>query len=153
MLVVTRHAVAESDGEAFLASARTALESLSRCRGYVRGHAARSTDDPRLWLLSTEWRSVGDYRRALSSYDVKVHAVPVMYTAQDEPSAFEVLLALDEAEPGRDAAAPPPGVRRSYRAADAATVAVGEASAPYVGTTPQTATGGDEGRGQPRADG
>jgi hypothetical protein len=34
---------------------------------------------------------VGSYRRALSSYDVKVTAVPLLSLAYDEPSAFEVM--------------------------------------------------------------
>ena len=38
----------------------------------------------------------GAYRRALSSYDVKLHAVPTLSRALDEPSAYEVV------EPGAD---------------------------------------------------
>jgi hypothetical protein len=49
-------------------------------------------DEPHRWLLQTEWESVGAYRRALSSYDVKVRAVPVMYLAIDEPTAYEALV-------------------------------------------------------------
>jgi hypothetical protein len=49
-------------------------------------------DDPTRWLLQTEWDSAGAYRRALSSYDVKVRAVPVMYHAVDEPTAYEALV-------------------------------------------------------------
>ena len=36
----------------------------------------RNVDDPALWLLTTTWENVGSYRRALSAYDVKLHAVP-----------------------------------------------------------------------------
>jgi hypothetical protein len=36
------------------------------------------------------WRDVGSYRRALSSYDVKVTAVPLLSRALDEPSAYEL---------------------------------------------------------------
>jgi hypothetical protein len=39
----------------------------------------------------TEWESVGAYRRALSSYDVKLHATPLLARSLDEPSAYEVL--------------------------------------------------------------
>jgi hypothetical protein len=42
-------------------------------------------------VLTTQWVTVGAYRRALSSYDVKTRAVPVMQHALDEPSAYEVL--------------------------------------------------------------
>ena len=53
-------------------------------------------DDPTLWALVTTWEHVGAYRRALSAYDVKLHAVPVLSRALDEPSAYEVV------EPGAD---------------------------------------------------
>ena len=41
--------------------------------------------------LVTTWENVGSYRRALSSYDVKLHAVGLLGRAIDEPSAFEVV--------------------------------------------------------------
>ena len=42
-------------------------------------------------MLTTRWDSVGTYRRALSSYDVKLAAVPTLSRALDEPSAYEVV--------------------------------------------------------------
>ncbi len=51
----------------------------------------RNVDDPELWVLATRWEHVGAYRRALSSYDVKLHAVPLLSRALDEPSAYEVV--------------------------------------------------------------
>jgi hypothetical protein len=59
----------------------------------------RSTDDPTLWLMTLRWDGVGSYRRALSAYDVKVAAVPLLSTAVDEPTAYEVLA---DAESRRD---------------------------------------------------
>ena len=59
--------------------------------GYVEGQVGRNVDDPALWVLTTRWENVGAYRRALSSYDVKVHAVPLLSRALDEPSAYEVV--------------------------------------------------------------
>jgi hypothetical protein len=56
----------------------------------------RNLDDPTLWVLTTQWENVGAYRRALSSYDVKLHAVPLLSRAIDEPSAYEVV------EPGAE---------------------------------------------------
>ena len=53
------------------------------------GHVGRNVDDPGLWVLTTEWEGPGAYRRALSSYDVKVTAVPTLSRALDEPSAYE----------------------------------------------------------------
>lgn len=77
-----------------------ALQAFAARPGYVRGRAGRSTDDPGLWVLSTEWESVGAYRRSLSGFDVKRHATPLVAEALDEPSAFELLVALDA---GQDA--------------------------------------------------
>lgn len=129
MLVVTRHTVAEDGAAAFLDRAQVALAAFAGCAGHLRGRVGRATDDPTLWVITTEWASVGAYRRALSSYAVKVDAVPVMYSAHDEPSAFEVL-AEQASEPAADGAQS--AVRRSRRAADAGTVGVGEASGPDV---------------------
>ena len=39
----------------------------------------------------TRWEHVGAYRRALSTHDVKVRAVPLLSSALDEPSAYEVV--------------------------------------------------------------
>ena len=49
-------------------------------------------------MLTTEWESVGAYRRALSAYDVKLTAVPVLSRALDEPSAYEARRAGDRPE-------------------------------------------------------
>jgi len=92
VLVVTRHRVLAASTDAFVAEARTALAALATRPGWVDGALGRNVDDPDLWLLSTRWRDVGSYRRALSSYDVKVAAVPLLSTAVDEPSAYEVVL-------------------------------------------------------------
>jgi quinol monooxygenase YgiN len=94
VLVVTRYQVPEDDEE-FHPLARVALAALAArpgCRGATVG---RNVDEPRLWLLVTSWRSVGDYRRALSHPEVKVGAVPLMYRCIDEPSAYEDLTVWD----------------------------------------------------------
>ncbi|HVN12638.1 MAG TPA: antibiotic biosynthesis monooxygenase family protein [Kineosporiaceae bacterium] len=107
--MVTRYVVPQENAAEFAEQARTALDALRArpgCRAAVVGRAA---DDPTLWTLTTRWESVGQYRRALSSYEVKLHAVPLMYRAVDEPTAFEELLAWDprdglvETEPARAA--------------------------------------------------
>jgi hypothetical protein len=64
------------------------LAGQSGCLGVCVG---RAVDDPTQWLLTSEWKSVGAYRRALSMYDVKVAGVPILSQAVDEDSAFEVL--------------------------------------------------------------
>ena len=68
-----------------------ALAALAARPGYLDGTVGRNVDDPTLWVLTTRWEHVGAYRRALSSYDVKMRAVPVLYRALDEPSAYEVV--------------------------------------------------------------
>jgi hypothetical protein len=80
---------------------RTDLEAavavLASMPGFVDSSLGRNLDEPELWVLVTRWRDVGSYRRALSSYDVKVGVVPVLSRAVDEPSAYEVV------DPGPDA--------------------------------------------------
>lgn len=92
MLVVSRYRVPEDEAVTFRGRAERALAVLAEQAGFVRGHLGRNVDEPGLWLLSTEWTEVGTYRRALSAYDVKTDAVPVMLHALDEPSAYEVVL-------------------------------------------------------------
>jgi quinol monooxygenase YgiN len=96
MLVVSRFRVSEAEGEAFRRDVERAHEVLAERPGYESGRIGRNLDDPSLWALVTTWENVGAYRRALSSYDVKLHAVPLLSRAIDEPSAFEVV------EPGTD---------------------------------------------------
>ncbi len=96
MIVVNRFRVPEPEGEAFRADLQRAHEALAARPGYRHGTMGRNVDDPELWLLTTTWEHVGAYRRALSSYDVKLHAVATLSRALDEPSAYEV------ADPGTD---------------------------------------------------
>ena len=91
MLVVNRFRVPDSDAASFRADLATAVGALRDNAGFVGSDAGRNVDDPTLWALVTRWRDVGSYRRALSSYDVKLHAVPLLSRAIDEPSAFEDL--------------------------------------------------------------
>lgn len=91
MLVVNRFRVPEAEGETFRADLAAAHEALASRPGYVDGWLGRNLDEPELWLLTTRWESVGSYRRALSSYDVKLVAVPTLSRAVDEPSAYEIV--------------------------------------------------------------
>jgi quinol monooxygenase YgiN len=91
VIVVTRFVVAPGEEAAFRADAAAALAALAQRPGWQRGRVARATDDATAWLLLTEWESVGAYRRALSGYDVKLHATPLLARAVAEPSAYEVL--------------------------------------------------------------
>ncbi|WP_436890547.1 antibiotic biosynthesis monooxygenase [Nocardiopsis dassonvillei] len=91
MIVITRYSVSEAETEAFRADAAAAVEVLSRRPGF-RGHRlGRAADDPTLWTVVTEWDGAGYYRRALSDFDVKIHAVPLLSRALDEPTAFEIM--------------------------------------------------------------
>ena len=76
----------------FADRAGAALAALAARPGYLRGSLARSTDEPDAWVLLTEWQNVGSYRRALGSYEVKLHATPLLATALDGPGGFETLL-------------------------------------------------------------
>lgn len=87
MLVVTRHRPA--DAEEFLAAASSALAALSARPGCESAEVVRAIDDAGLFLIVSRWQDVGSYRRALSSFEVKLAAVPLLSTAIDEASAFE----------------------------------------------------------------
>jgi len=91
VLVVTRFVVPDADGAAFRERAEAAVSALAVRPGYRSARLARAADDPTRWVLVTEWEGVGAWRRALSSYDVKINATPLLALAEDEPSAFEVL--------------------------------------------------------------
>ena len=95
MLVVNRFVV--EDEPTFRSRAEAALAALAGRPGYLSGAFGRSVDEPGHWCLVTRWQSVGAYRRALSAFEVKIEATPLLAESIDEPSAFEVLL---EAEPG-----------------------------------------------------
>lgn len=88
MLVVNRF---RSQTDDFRERFESAVAVLAAQPGCEEARTGRNLDDPELWVLVTRWRDVGSYRRALSSYDVKLGAVPLLGEAIDEPSAFEEL--------------------------------------------------------------
>jgi heme oxygenase (mycobilin-producing) len=90
MIAITHFVV--HDGTGFEQRAHAALAALAVRPGYLRGTLGRSTDDPTAWMLLTEWANVGSYRRALGNYEVKLHATPLLASAQDVPGGFEALL-------------------------------------------------------------
>jgi len=95
VLVVSRFVVTGAEGEDFAARGRRAIEVLAERPGFRSARLGRAADDPTAWVLVTEWQHVGAWRRALSSYEVKLEATPLLALAADEPSAFEVLNAAD----------------------------------------------------------
>ncbi len=92
MLVVNRYRLEAHEVDDFWPQAEVALSALAERPGFVSGRAARSSDDPCLLAMVTEWESVGTYRRALSHPHVKMTAHPLMYRCIDEPGAYEVAL-------------------------------------------------------------
>jgi heme-degrading monooxygenase HmoA len=84
-VVVTRH---RGDVEE---QARAALGVLAARPGYVRGRLLRAAEDPTVWLLLTEWENLGSWRRALSGHEVKMVATPLLATAAEEVSGFDVV--------------------------------------------------------------
>lgn len=92
MFVVSRFDVEPAEADDFLSRAQVALTALAARPGYRSGRVGRSLDEPTVWTVTTAWEGVGAYRRALSAYDVKVAAAPLLALARDEPSSFETLL-------------------------------------------------------------
>ncbi len=123
LVVITRHRVPTQEQETFLPAARAAIAVLAEQTGFLDGSVGQATDEEGLFVLTTRWVGVGAYRRALSSFDVKMTAIPLLSTAVDEPSAFEV---VHHRTPDTQSSA------RSGLAADAGAIGLGEASAPEV---------------------
>jgi hypothetical protein len=90
VLVLTRFRV-PSAPDAFRSRLQEALAVLSEQRGFLDGNVGRNVDEPDLWVLQTRWEGVGAYRRALSSYDVKMRAWTLLGEALDEPTAYETV--------------------------------------------------------------
>ena len=106
MWVVTRYHVGAARGAGeptWLADASAALGVLADQSGYCGGWVGRALDDADAGVMVTEWGDVGSYRRALSAYDVKLHAWGFLATACDGPSAYEVLHGRPVGGPGVDA--------------------------------------------------
>ena len=123
LLVVTRHAVPTGSRAEFLERARTALAALAQNAGYLSGCIAQSTDDADTFVIESRWADVGAYRRALSSFDVKINAVPLLSTAHDESSAFEVIVTRSVTEET---------VGASGLAHDAGEIGLGSAAGPDI---------------------
>ncbi|MBK9740516.1 MAG: antibiotic biosynthesis monooxygenase [Actinobacteria bacterium] len=123
LLVITRHRAASEGRESFLESARRAVAVLSEQAGFLDASIAVATDEAGLYVIETHWIGVGAYRRALSSFDVKMTAIPLLSTAVDESSAFEI---VHRRTPGTETSA------HSGLAADAGEVGLGSASGPDV---------------------
>jgi len=90
MYAVFRFAV-DSDEQSFTQAGAPALDALRGSAGCLSAALVRAVEEPTLWLLIAEWEGVGAYRRALSSYDVRLYAHPFLARALTDESAFEVV--------------------------------------------------------------
>jgi quinol monooxygenase YgiN len=90
MLVVARLRPPE-DEDSFRTDVGLALAALASRPGHLSSRLAQALDDPGAWVLVSEWANVGSYRRALSSYDVKMASAVLMGAVINEPTAFEVV--------------------------------------------------------------
>jgi heme oxygenase (mycobilin-producing) len=95
VLVLNRFMVPPDEADTFGGPAARALAALSRQRGYRSGRLGRAADEPRLWVIVTEWAGAGYWRRALSAFEVRMELTPITVHALDEPGAFELLRSLD----------------------------------------------------------
>lgn len=123
LLVINRFRVPSDLSTRFAEDARTALATLAESAGFIDGAIAQATDETDLRLVTTRWKDVGSYRRALSRFEVKISAVPLLSQAIDESSAFEAVYVISE------------GIATSVasgRAADADVIGLGSASAANV---------------------
>jgi hypothetical protein len=75
------------------------MAALASRPGHVATRLAQALDDPSMWVLVSEWVNVGSYRRALSSYDVKMASGALMGAVINEPTAYEPLESV-VSEPG-----------------------------------------------------
>jgi quinol monooxygenase YgiN len=91
MLAVLRFEVSGDADASFLDEVEAALGLFAARPGFVSGQVGRAYDQPDLWCLVTEWESVGAYRRALGSYEIKAGATPLLSRAMAEASAFETV--------------------------------------------------------------
>lgn len=137
MLVISRFEVPEQAGVEFLGRARAALAAFAARPGFVRGRVGRAADAPTVWALTTEWASVGSFRRSLSDFDVKVHASTLLAEAIEEASAFEVLAGWDGT--GET-------IGRTDRAADADLTRVGDGATPSAPRLPGLGSTTDPGQ-------
>ena len=123
LVVMNRFRVAEHQAEQFAQDSRVALATLAESGGFIDGLIAQSTDEAELRMITTRWLNVGSYRRALSRFEVKMSAIPLLSTAIDESSAYEAVQVIANGQTSDVT---------SGRAADADEIGLGHASAPVV---------------------
>jgi quinol monooxygenase YgiN len=97
VLVVAR--LRPPDDEAtFRAEVRAVIAAFGARPGHVSTRLAQALDDPTMWVLVSEWVNVGSYRRALSSYDVRMAGGVLMGSVLPEPTAYRIVESHEPAE-------------------------------------------------------
>jgi hypothetical protein len=92
VLIVTRFIVPDETPEftaEFVANGTRLRAAFQARPGHVRSTLARALEDATRWVLVSEWTGVGAWRRALSSYDVRIDVMPLMAHAENEPAVYE----------------------------------------------------------------
>jgi quinol monooxygenase YgiN len=100
VIVVARLRPAAGDTGSFRAELSAAVAAMAARPGHVSSRVGQALDDPSVWVLVSEWVNVGSYRRALSSYDVKLASVVLMGSVVNEPTAYEVVEEVVTPAPG-----------------------------------------------------
>ena len=89
MIVLSRFRVPEAKTADFEVQGKAAVAMLGAREGFISADFGRNIDEPELWTITTRWRDVGSYRRALQGYESKMVVVPLLSLAIDEPSAYD----------------------------------------------------------------
>ncbi len=87
MFSLIRYRVSQSDRLEFEPLLADLSASFSTAPGWDSGHSGLCWDDSELWALVTTWKSVADYRRALSAN--KLTLMQLMRWQVNEPSAYD----------------------------------------------------------------
>ena len=88
MMVVTRLDVNEPEDRVFLGSCMNILGNNPGCLGVELG---RSLDSEVEHVLVSRWNNVGDYRKALSNYQVKSEVIPFISIRTRDSFTAEII--------------------------------------------------------------
>ena len=83
-----------SDDSKWNVNAREALRIMQRQSGFIAANIFHSADEPKLYLVQSDWKDVGSYRRAMGSMDSKLGVWPFLADMKDEATAFEKLFSM-----------------------------------------------------------
>jgi hypothetical protein len=76
------------------ANARAALNILQKQSGFISATILHSADEPQRYLVQSDWKDVGSYRRAMGSMDSKIGVWPFLADMKDDVTAFEKLFSM-----------------------------------------------------------